>query len=190
MMKEREDSAVNVIGRLAGRLILVAVFVLVLFVLSGYAFDFGKSIFYQKPMEEPPGTDVIIELAEGDGPGELAEKLKEKGVIADELAVSVQARLYKTELVPGEYTVNTSMTTRQMLGTINTDARKIKEEADKEENADVANVVGGGDEGGDDEAGNDEAGAPGTGDSTENAASENGNGQKEEETEHAAGQDH
>lgn len=152
MMREKEESAVSVVGRLAGRLILMSVAVLVLFLAARYSFDFGKSIFYQKPVAEAPGTDVSFELPEGTGYSGLAKILFEKGVVSNELAVAVQAQLYKTELEPGHYTVNTSMTTKEILTAVNEKALELKEEKEKQELQQTEDVVGAGDEGGEEPA--------------------------------------
>jgi len=145
MRKENEESAVSVIGRLAARLILIAVSVLILSVAAKYAFSAGKDIFYQPPVEAAPGTDVTVKIADGTDYEELASLLKQKGIVRNGTAVAVQARLYKTELYPGEYILNTSMTTKEILTEINEQALQ-KKEADDAKSREEESVLGGGDE--------------------------------------------
>jgi len=145
MRKENEESAVSVIGRLAARLILVTVSVLILFVAAKYAYSAGKDIFYQPPMEDAPGRDITVEIGEGTDYSALAALLKQKGAVRNETALAVQARLYKTELYPGQYTVNTSMTPKEILTEINEEALRLKEEASAK-NKEEESVLGGGDE--------------------------------------------
>lgn len=145
MRKENEESTVSVIGRLAARLILIVLSALVLFTVAGYAFGAGKDIFYQPPVEDPPGTDITLEISKETDYSALADMLVKKGAVRNGTAVAVQARLYKTELYPGTYTVNTSMTTKQILTAINENALALKEAAEAEVHTEDK-VLGGGDE--------------------------------------------
>ena len=145
MRNANEESAVSVIGRLAARLILVTLSVLALIVAAGFAFNAGKDIFYQPPVEEEPGTDIAVEIMEDTDYTALAELLEKKGAVRNGTAVAVQARLYKTVLYPGTYTVNTSMTTKEILTAINENALALKE-AEEARNKSEESVLGGGDE--------------------------------------------
>lgn len=115
MSRNDNDSVIELIGRIAGRIIFAALLVLALFVTARFAFGFGESIFYQQPVEPEPGHDVTFTVEEGDTAETVAERLKEMGVIAEALPYRIQSDLYKTEYVPGDYTVNTSMTPRQII---------------------------------------------------------------------------
>jgi len=145
MMNEHDESLISVIGRLAARLILLCLAALVLFVAASRAYRFGKDIFYQAPMEEEPGTDVEVRITDNMGYADLAELMELKGLIRNRDAFQIQARLYKTALVPGTYVLNTSMTSKELLTAVNEKARELKE-AKEAETGDEISVVGGGDE--------------------------------------------
>ena len=113
--EEKQEDVISLIGRIALRVIVASLLVLAVFVTAKVSFQFGQSIFYQKPVEEAPGRDIEFEVLEGDTASEVAARMKEAGAVSSELPFSIQLRLYGTEFVPGTYIVNTSMTPRQIL---------------------------------------------------------------------------
>ena len=116
MSTERNDSgAAAVIGGIAARVIVAALLVLAVFLVAKYAYGFGKSIFYQEPAEPAPGRDIVFTVEEGDTAAGVAENLKKAGVILEDYPFTIQSKLYKVDFVPGEYELNTSMTTRGIL---------------------------------------------------------------------------
>lgn len=149
-MNEQEESVVSVIGRLAVRLILMALAALVLFAAASYAYRFGKEIFYQAPMEAEPGTDVEVTVTEGMGSAEFAETLMKKGLIRNKDAFVIQTKLYQTELIPGTYVLNTSMSSKELLTAVGEQAQAILEETEAAEADEEISVMGGGDEEGTD----------------------------------------
>ena len=142
----------GVIGGVAGRVIIAALLLLLTFEGLRICFDFGHDIFYQQPMEAEPGTDHVVTLEDGATMQSTAEQLKEEGLIRNELAFVIQGQLYQINLYPGDYTLNTSMTTKEILTVLNTDpeeyAAQVKEsEAEREAEAEAeGDVIGGGDE--------------------------------------------
>lgn len=81
------------------------------------AFDFGYRIFTESPMEETPGTDMIVTIESGMDAKEIGELLKEKKLIRDENLFFFQLNLsaYADEIIPGTYTLNTSLTAKEMM---------------------------------------------------------------------------
>ena len=142
----------GVIGGVAGRVIIAALLLLLTFEGLRICFDFGHDIFYQQPMEAEPGTDHVVTLEDGATMQSTAEQLKDEGLIRNELAFVIQGELYQINLYPGDYTLNTSMTTKEILTALNTDpeeyAAQVKEsEAEREAAAEAeGDVIGGGDE--------------------------------------------
>lgn len=129
-MRNRDgSSAAAVIGNIAGRIILSAVMVLVIFVAVRYSFSFGRAVFYQAPVEKAPGRDVEIEITEGMGNKGVAEALYEAKVIRNDDAFSVMERVYKVKLFPGTYTVNTSLDSKDTLMSLMEQSEILKEEA-------------------------------------------------------------
>lgn len=81
------------------------------------AFDFGYRVFTESPMEETPGTDMIVTIESGMDAKEIGELLKEKKLIRDENLFFFQLNLsaYADEIIPGTYTLNTSLTAKEMM---------------------------------------------------------------------------
>lgn len=81
------------------------------------AYDFGYRVFTESPMEEKPGTKVKVTIDEGMSDSEIGKLLEENGLIRDGNLFSLQLKLsiYKDKLLPGRYTLNTSMTAKEMM---------------------------------------------------------------------------
>ena len=81
------------------------------------AFDFGYRVFTESPMEQTPGTDVVVTIEDGMDAKEIGELLKEKKLIRDENLFFFQLNLsaYADEIIPGTYTLNTSLTAKEMI---------------------------------------------------------------------------
>ena len=98
----------------------IAVTVLVLmFIYKGavWAYDFGYCIFEDKPVAEAPGREVTVSITEGMGAKEIGQVLETKGLVEDATIFYLQNLLSATkdELQPGMYTLNTSMSAKQMM---------------------------------------------------------------------------
>lgn len=83
------------------------------------AYDFGHSIFYAQAVEEAPGHDVMVLVHDTDSIEDVAETLKNRGLINNKYSIIVQAKFFDYEVVPGEYTFNTSQTSRDILEQMN-----------------------------------------------------------------------
>lgn len=81
------------------------------------AFELGYRVFAESPMEEIPGTDVVITIESGMGAKEIGELLKENKLIRDENLFFLQLNVsaYADKIIPGTYTLNTSLTARDMI---------------------------------------------------------------------------
>ena len=81
------------------------------------AYDFGYRIFTEAPIAPSPGRDVVVSYTEGKSFKDLAKSLEEKGLVRDYKLAMVQmyASAYKNTIKPGAYTLNTSMTTEEMM---------------------------------------------------------------------------
>jgi len=95
---------------------IVAVLVVVLLINVGqHAYQFGLQVFAPVPISQEPGTDMIVIVEEGDSDMDVAKRLENKGLITDALVFYIQAKLYEAEFYAGTYTLNTSMTSEEML---------------------------------------------------------------------------
>lgn len=94
------------------------------------AYDFGYRVFTEAPVSPAPGRDVTISYTEGKSFKDLAKSLEEKGLVRDYKLAMVQmyASAYKNTIKPGAYTLNTSMTTEEMMKAMSPGADEEDEE--------------------------------------------------------------
>lgn len=85
--------------------------------LGEYAYFYGYSIVSDAPMDTEPGRDVSVNYTEDMGAEELSKLLERKGLIhdADIFRIQLKINKYEEKLKPGEYTLNTSMTVREIM---------------------------------------------------------------------------
>ncbi|MCR5722659.1 MAG: endolytic transglycosylase MltG [Lachnospiraceae bacterium] len=96
------------------------------------AYDFGYRVFTEAPISPTPGRDVTVSYTEGKSFKDLAKNLEEKGLVRDYKLAMVQMYVsaYKNTIKPGAYTLNTSMTTEEMMKTM---SPGVDDAEDKEE---------------------------------------------------------
>ncbi|MEW4413002.1 hypothetical protein [Clostridium sp. AN503] len=119
----------TIIG-ISGKLILYALVILLLAegITRGYAF--GHEIFYATAMEEAPGRDKVLTVPKGQKESETIHTLKDLGLIDNELAIQIQMKFYEYEIYPGTYTLNTSMTSKEILQALNVEPEDGEKNAD------------------------------------------------------------
>lgn len=107
-----------VIG-ISARLIVLTLVVLLLYqgVTNGYAF--GHELFYASSVTEKPGTDKDVMVEENASVPQVAKQLKNSGMITNEYSFIIQAKFFDYTVNPGDYTINTSMTSREILQMMN-----------------------------------------------------------------------
>lgn len=118
MTKEINKVTGTIIG-VSGKLILCAVIILLLFEGMSKGYQFGHEIFYPTAMAEPPGDPRVVTIRAGQSAAESARALARSGLIGNELAFRVQMKFYDYEIYPGTYTLNTSMTAKEILQALN-----------------------------------------------------------------------
>jgi len=95
--------------------------IIVMFIYKGalLAYDYGYRIFEEPPMagEGMEGREVVVTIPEGMSAKEMGQLLFMKGLIRDEKLFRIQHLLseYKKDLLPGTFTLSTSMTVDEML---------------------------------------------------------------------------
>ena len=99
------------------RLAISCIVVVLVYRAAMYSYHFGYMVFADATMEVSPGRDVSITVETDDEILDIGETLERRGLISDAKIFFVQAILleYKDQIVPGEYTLNTSMTPEEML---------------------------------------------------------------------------
>ncbi|MCB7318633.1 endolytic transglycosylase MltG [Lacrimispora sp. 210928-DFI.3.58] len=123
------------------KLIVYALIILLLYEAVIRGFAFGHSVFYAEAVEEAPGRDVSVTVPKDESVSEAADLLAEKGLIKSEIAFLFQSKFYDYEtMYPGNYTLNTSMTSKEILQTLGTKP--------SEESEGASRAAGSGSEGG------------------------------------------
>ena len=99
------------------RLAISCIVVVLVYRAAMYSYHFGYMVFADATMEVSPGRDVSITVETDAAILDIGETLERRGLISDAKIFLVQAILleYKDQIVPGEYTLNTSMTPEEML---------------------------------------------------------------------------
>lgn len=98
------------------QMIVCALVIIVLYDAGTKGFAFGQSIFAPSAVaSEANGKDVIVIVEKDASDMDVAKLLESKGLIQDYKVFWVQAKLYEATLYPGTYTLNTSMTSEEML---------------------------------------------------------------------------
>lgn len=108
--------ALNVLSGALSVLILILILFAIVKV-GTVAYDLGYRVFTEPALEREPGRDVIIQLKRGMSELELGSLLEEKRLIDNGIVFAIQLRLsaYSDKLKPGQYTLNTSQTAKEMM---------------------------------------------------------------------------
>ena len=103
--------------------IMVVLFVIAATVkLGGIGYDFGYRVFTESAIDKEPGKDVLVQVREDTSARELGKTLEEKGLVRDGNLFFLQLKLsaYSKRILPGLYTLNTSMTAKDMIVVMST----------------------------------------------------------------------
>ncbi|MGI5945821.1 MAG: endolytic transglycosylase MltG [Lachnospiraceae bacterium] len=122
-MSETTKDINKVTGAIIGisfRLIIYAVAILLIYEGATKGYEFGHEIFYASSMEEAPGRDMEMTLEAGTSVASVGKKLEKDGLIHNRYSFIIQAMVYEYEIQPGTYTLNTSMTSREILEELST----------------------------------------------------------------------
>ena len=143
-----DNSITEITKGVAGRIIVIALLVLVGFTTVNYGFRFGYTLFCADTVEPAPGTDIEIEIEEGETADELGERLYENGIIHNAEAFKLQAGLYRLSIYPGTYKLNTSMSVREMIRSLDMTEQEYNDRLSREaETVEDGGIIAGGDEG-------------------------------------------
>ena len=110
--------------------IMIALFVIAATVkLGGIGYDFGYRVFTESAIDKEPGKDVLVQVREDTSARELGKTLEEKGLVRDGNLFFLQLKLsaYAKRILPGVYTLNTSMTAKDMMVVMSTEESESTE---------------------------------------------------------------
>ncbi len=85
--------------------------------ISMIGYDFGYRVFTESAIDEKPGQDVVIQINEGMTGKDVGVELEKKGLVRDANLFYIQLKLsaYSGKIRTGTYTLNTSMTPKEMM---------------------------------------------------------------------------
>lgn len=99
---------------------------IVMFVYKGamLAYDYGYRVFAEEPVDSAPGWDMDVTIEDGMDAKAIGQLLESKGLIKDGTLFYLQNILskYKDDLKAGDYVLNTSMTTEEMMAVLSGEA--------------------------------------------------------------------
>ncbi len=81
------------------------------------SYSYGYRVFAEPAVTSGKGTDRLVQLTEFMSDSDIGKVLEEKGLVRDNRLFVLQLKLYGYggRLVPGFYTLNTSMTAQEMM---------------------------------------------------------------------------
>ena len=126
-------SARKIVLRLVSISFSVLVFILTvygLYQLGLHAYDYGYRIFTEPAVSSGDGSDKLVSVKESMSASDLGEVLEQKGLIRDKWLFVIQLKLlqYDSRLVPGHYTLNTSMTAQEMMRVMSKEDDEVPKE--------------------------------------------------------------
>ena len=117
-MTKEINKITGTIISVSGKLIIYAVVIMLLVEGMSQGYAFGHEVFYSTSMSEAPGKDITVTIGEDTALSDVADDLFKLGLVGNKYAVIIQAYFYDYEVYPGTYVLNTSMTSKQILGII------------------------------------------------------------------------
>ena len=113
------------------RILICLFLILMIYRLAFKAYDFGYRVFAEPAVAEGTGIDVGVQIPLGSDASEIGKILKNAGLINDDKLFVAQELLseYHGKLEPGTYSLNTSMTSEEMMAAMSPATEESTEEA-------------------------------------------------------------
>lgn len=99
-------------------IIVYTVLIIAIVKITSWTYHFSYQIYGNVTAESAPGRDVTVEIKEQEGTMEIASDLYEEGAVIDKYSFFIRMKLTtgkKRPILPGTYTLNTSMTYEEIL---------------------------------------------------------------------------
>lgn len=102
---------------IAIKVIVVVCLIMVLYKGASSAYYYGYSIFNDDGMEAEPGTDISVTIDKNASQKDIGKMLEEKGLVENATVFWLQTMMVEkgSEMKPGRYDLNTSMTAYDMI---------------------------------------------------------------------------
>ena len=98
-----------------GHLVLYTLVTVLLLMGAKKGYEFGYSIFYAPGIDKAPGVEKVVTLDGSESVSEVGKLLEDIGLIRDHSAFSIQAKVYGYEAQEGAWTLNTSLSSKEMI---------------------------------------------------------------------------
>lgn len=113
--KEINKISMTVIS-ISGQIVLYTLIVVLLVMGARKGYEFGHSIFYAPGIDTAPGVEKTVTLDGTESISEVGKILEDIGLIRDHTAFSVQAKCYGYEVKAGTWQLNTSLSSKEIIG--------------------------------------------------------------------------
>lgn len=127
MNVKKANRAVGMAIRMGIRLIVLLLIVLMVHFVISAGYDFGYNLFAAPAMSAPPGREVTFHVEKGESTSDIIDGLADAGLIRDKMSFRCQIIFYDKILQPGEYVMNTSMTSKEILMYLNDGPGSLQE---------------------------------------------------------------
>ncbi len=97
------------------KIAILAVFLFALYYGGKKAYAFGYTVFTTGTVEKAPGTNKEVTVLQGMSDRNVGKLLEQQGLVKSGSIFFVQAKIYGYDILPGNYTLNTSQTIEEML---------------------------------------------------------------------------
>lgn len=114
-------------------IIIYAVAIFVLIRVGTFVYDFSYEVFGEPVVSEYADEEIRIEIVSGDGGKSVAAKLKDAGLINNELAFMLKSRLTSANLMPGTYVLKANMSADDMITIMSDQANSVVEQPTAED---------------------------------------------------------
>ncbi len=115
-LKNTSEKMMRVAIKVSVYTILIACMILI----AREGYRFGRAVVSDDGYESSPGTDVTITISGNESKMEVAEKLEEQGIVENKIVFYVQSLLYEAKYIPGEYTLNSSLSGEDIVEILST----------------------------------------------------------------------
>lgn len=123
------NAIVSMVISISINVIAIAFVIMAVYFCANWSYNFGNHIFNPSPVDSGNGRSVVVTLPSGAKTADIAKIIKKAGVIEDEYVFMVQLLLSneKDNIVPGTYSLSTTMLPDEIIKTI-APAKKSEEE--------------------------------------------------------------
>lgn len=114
------NAIVSTVISVSVNVIVIAVVIMCMYFLANWSYNFGNAIFDPSPVDAYNGKNVIVTVPQNAKILDIARLMKDAGVVTDEYVFVVQILLSddKDNILPGTYTLSTSMMPGEIIKTI------------------------------------------------------------------------